>query len=269
MPEFPPGHIYRGGPLDALYHRYHLRCRVEREEDKAYYWPQMERIYARLLPEIEGWQDCRLRSDQALERRLGKDGLRTTLRNAPTGGLQKLTRDNLHRVATQYLSNNTHLVAKFNGDLEGFERCFDGKGKECVYFFLTEIRAHRRRLKYDPSLMFFSLPHDLMIRIGGYDYQHAMTVADPINQSLDIFIWDGAMPVAKREALVRELAAMTGAIHLWYALSGFMGEQYTDADGFHHARYWVEDRYEDAVGGRNRYGSLWVDMLALDKGQNV
>jgi hypothetical protein len=266
MPDFPPGHVYQAGPLDAIYARYCLRCRVEREEDKAYYWPQLERIYDRLLPEIAGWKDCRLRSDQALERRIGKHNPRKTLRNAPTGGLQSLTRERLHNVATRYLSSNAHLRALFDGDRDAYERCFDPKGAECVHFFLTEIRAHRQRLKYDPSLMFLSLPHDLMLRIGGYDWQYTTTAADPINQALDLFIWEGAMPDEKREALVRDIAAMTGAVHVWRAESGFMGETHIDADGAQSLSYWVEDRYEDAIDGRNRYGSKWVDILAGNEG---
>jgi hypothetical protein len=45
MPDFPPGFVYAAAPIDALYWRYSLRCRVEREEDKAYYWPQLAKIH--------------------------------------------------------------------------------------------------------------------------------------------------------------------------------------------------------------------------------
>jgi hypothetical protein len=269
MPDFPSGHVYTSGPLDALYVRYCLRCRVDREDAKAYYWPQLERIYDRVLIDIADWEDCRLFSDQALERRIGKNAMRKTLRKAPTGGLQELTRDRLHKVATRYLSDNAHLCALFDGDRDRYEQYFAPKGSEHVHFLLTEIRAHRQKLAYDRSLTFASLPHDLMLRIGGYDWQYATSASDPINQVLDISVWEGAMPAPKREALVHDIAALTGAVHVWRAESGFIGDSYTDAEGLNRVRYWVEDRYEDAIDGRNRYGSQWIDMLRTEQGKDA
>jgi hypothetical protein len=66
MPDFPPGYVYAGEPLDTPYVRHCLRCRVESEEEKFYYWPRMSRLFDEVLtPLFEGWRDCRLLSDQA------------------------------------------------------------------------------------------------------------------------------------------------------------------------------------------------------------
>ena len=267
MPHFPPGLVYAAMPLDALYWRYSLRCRVEREEDKAYYWPQLSQLHEALLPLIAGWQDIRLNSGQALNRMIGKpdqDGcFRATLRNAPLGGLQKLTRERLEKVGSRFLSDNAHLIDAFGNGGRLDARLFEPRGRERVHFFLTEIFAPERRLKYDRSMTFQAIPHDLYLRIGGYDHQYATSRAHPLNQALDLYLWQGALAEAEADELVRRIGALAHAVHIWKAETGFSGEAYIDPqDGNHKLRYWVGDQIEDAIDGRNRYGSLWTDLLA-------
>jgi hypothetical protein len=263
MPDFPSGYVWQGGACDALYWRYCIRCHVEQENDKAYYWPQMEQIFDLLQPLIAGWQDCRIRADQALERRIGKMQDRGTFENAPVGGLQKLTRERLRVVSTKYLAANEHLVARFRGDNVAADACFTAAHPRRVHFFLTEILAHRKRLKHDASIAFLSLPHDLLLRVGGYDAQNATKAADPINQSLDLYIWQGVMPLEDANALARALGKIAFAKQIWKVESGYIGPTYIDDEGYQRNRYWLEDRVEDAVEGRNRYGALWIDLLAL------
>jgi hypothetical protein len=262
VPNFPPGYVWQGGACDALYWRYCIRCRVEQENDKAYYWPQMEQIFDLLQPLIAGWQDCRIRADQALERRIGKKQHRSAFENAPVGGLQKLTQERLRIVSTKYLSVNDHLLARFRGDKSAADACFTTEHPKRVHFFLTEILAHRKRLKHDESIAFLSLPHDLLLRVGGYEAQYATTAADPINQSLDFYLWQGVLPEKKADALARALGGITFAKHIWKVESGYIGPTYIDDEGYQRSRYWVEDRVEDAVEGCNRYGGRWTDLLA-------
>jgi hypothetical protein len=266
MPLFPPNTIYAGEPLDTLYLRYSLRCHVEREQDKAYHWLTMEKIYDAILPLINGWADCRLNTDQALQRRIGKvaaDGrFRSTFRNAAAGGLQSLTRERLKKVCTLHLSDDALLIDKFaNGGLIN-GHFFTPEHPEWPHFFLTEIMAMKHRLKRARSITHRSMPFDFYLRVGGYDHQYATSATQPINQALDIFVWKDLMPITDSDALVRRIGSLTSAKHIWRAESGFKGASYTDDAGYLKLRHTVEDAIEDAVDGRNRFGSVWVDMLA-------
>jgi hypothetical protein len=265
VPDFPPAFVYKGEPLDALYWRYSLRCRVEREIDKAYYGPQLLAIYDLILPLIDDWADCRLISDQALQRMIGKadaDGtFRATFSNAPVGGLQRLTRDTVQKVGSQYLADNAHLIAKFDDDGRIDPRFFTADHPRCVHFFLTEIFALRRRLRHDRAVVFQSLPHDFTLRIGGYDHQIATSRAHPLNQAIDIAIWQGAISEADADALVESVGAITGARQVWKSETGFRGETFTDEAGTLRLRYGIADQIEDAVDGHNRFGAAWVDVM--------
>jgi hypothetical protein len=271
MPQFPRGYVHTPGPVAERYHCFSIRCHVEREQDKACYWPRLSRIHDLIEPFIRGWADVRLHSDQALRRRVGAtvgpDGsFRVTLRDAPTGGWQKLTRDRLEMVATRYLSNNAHLIDQFEhgGDLD--IRLFPPGGPALPHFFCHEIIGSRTRLKGDGSQLFQFLPHDFRLQIGSHSH-HAVSQADPINQVLALYVWQG---IAAREdvvALVRELGAITDAVHIWHAESGFQGEEYVDAEGRSTLRYSVFDTVEDAVDGRNRFGATWVDLMPRDTAQ--
>jgi hypothetical protein len=266
VPDFPPDHVYAGEPIDAPYWRYSIRCHVEQEIDKAYYWPKLKEIYAVILPLIGDWQDQRLNSDQALQRMIRKpqpDGsFHATLRNAPVGGLQKLTRANLEKVGSKYLSDNDHLIARFeNGGRDHF-RFYEPKGRERAHFFLHEIFALRKRLKHDRSVVYQSIPHDFWLRIGGYEHQHAMSRANPLNQAIDLYIWQGVIAPDAADALVRRIGSLTSARHIWKNESGFKGELYTDDLGYLRLRYAAFDQIEDAVDGCNRFGSRWIDLMA-------
>lgn len=264
MPDFPPGTIYSGEPCDALCWRYSLRCHVEREADKAYYGPKLAEIYEVILPLIGTWQDQRLNSDQALQRMVGNpspDGtFRATLRKAPVGGLQKLTRENLKKVGSKYLADNDHLVARFeNGGRDHF-RFYEPKGRERAFFFLHEIFALRKRLKYEASVVYQSLPHDFWLRVGGYEHQYAMSQAQPVNQAIDLYIWQGAVTADAADALARRIGTLTSARHVWKSETGYKGDQYIDAAGYTRVRFSAYDQIEDAMDGCNRYGSRWVDL---------
>jgi hypothetical protein len=265
VPDFPTDYIYAGEPLDTLYWRYSLRCHVAQENDKAYYAPKLLEIYTAILPLIGGWQDQRLNSDQALQRMIRNpqpDGsFHGTLRNASVGGLQTLTRQNLERVGSKYLADNDHLVARFENGGRDHHRFYESKGRERAHFFLHELFALRKRLKYDRSLMYQSIPHDFWLRIGGYEHQHAMSRADPINQAIDLYIWQGAIALDAADALALRIGSLGSARHVWKAESGFKSALYTDAEGCLRLHYTVYDPVEDAVEGRNRYGSHWVDLI--------
>jgi hypothetical protein len=266
MPDFPRGHIYAGEPCDALVWRYSLRCHVAREPEKAYYASKLAEIYEAILPLIGNWQDQRLNSDQALQRMVGKPGpdgsFRGTLRKAPVGGLQKLTKENLEKVGSKYLADNDHLLARFDHDGKDHARFYEPKGRERVYFFLHEIFALRQRLKYDASIVYQSLPHDFWLRIGGYEHQYAMSCTDPVNQAIDIYIWQGAIASGDADALACRLGALASARHVWKSETGYKGDLYLDAEGYSRLRFSAYDQIEDAIDGCNRYGSRWVDVRA-------
>jgi hypothetical protein len=265
VPNLPPRQIYAGEPCDAIYWRYSLRCHVGREANKAYYWAKLADIYAAILPLIGGWEDQRLNSDQALQRMVGKPepngSFRATLRNAPVGGLQKLTPQNLEKVGSKYLADNDHLRARFDNNGLDHARFYEPKGRERVYFFLHEIFALKKRLKHDRSVMYQSLPHDFWLRVGGYEHQYATSRADPINQAIDIYVWQGAASSDDADALAVRIGALTSARHIWKSETGHKSELYTDTDGNYRLKYSAYDQIEDAVDGHNRYGSRWVDLL--------
>jgi hypothetical protein len=267
MPIFSPGYVHMGGPCPELYVCFSIRGRVEREEDKAHYWPVLSQVYEAISPLISGWQDVRFESDQALERRAGNqqnaDGsFRTTLRKAPLGGLQKLNRERLEVSATRYLSDNAHLVDRFENGGKSHIRFFPPKGPERVHFFRTLIIGSRTRLRYDRSLDFGQIPHDFRLLIGDYAHPHAASRADPINQAIELYFWKPIALDAQIESLVRRIGAICGARHIWRAESGFMGEPCAGAQVYDTVRYSVFDTIEGAVEGANRYGSRWIDVLA-------
>jgi hypothetical protein len=266
MPDFQPGFIYNAQPLDTRYWRYSLRCHVEREEDKAYYWPTMRAIWELLEPRFKGWKDVYLRSDQALERMIGKPGpdgrFRGTFSNAPVGGLQKLTRERLEMVCTRYLSDNAHLIDRFENEGRLHHRFFTPEHPKCVHFFLTEITASRVRTKRDRSMTYRYSPHDFWFQVGGYHHQRHFSRVDKINQALDIYVWKDLWSEAECDALAGAIGVLAGAYQVWRAESGYQGEAYTRDDGNLAVRYSVEDEIEDAIDGCNRYGSRWIDLLA-------
>jgi hypothetical protein len=265
MPDFPPDFVYNGQPLDTPYFRYSLRCHVGREEDKAYYWPTMKAIWDLLEPRLKGWKDIYLRSDQAFERMIGKPGpdggIRLSGSSAPVGGLQKLTRERLEMVCTRYLSDNTHLIDRFENEGRWHHRFFTPDHPKCVYFFLTEITASRVRTKRDRSMTYRYSPHDFWLQVGGYLHQWHFSRADKINQALDMYIWKDLWSAPECDALAKAIGALAGAFEIWRAESGYRGETYTRDDGSIAVRYSVEDEIEDAIDGRNRYGSRWIDLL--------
>jgi hypothetical protein len=252
--------------LPADYIRYCLRCRVEAEADKAYYWPKMSEIYALVVPLIATWKDCRLRSDQALQRYIGKpdaDGpRRSSFRGAALGGIRKLNAASLQEVCTKYLSHNDHLIARFEDKQASLMPFLTPETPEAAYFFLTEIMAHMRPVPRSAAHPFEAAHHDFYLRVGGYEHQYATTRADPINQCLDLFIRRAALPDADLDGFAFALGKATGAVNIWRAESGFIGETYVDEGGYTRARYAVTDAIENAIDGRNRFGSIWVDLLA-------
>ncbi len=266
MPDFPPEFIYNAQPLDTPYLRYSLRCRVAREDDKAYYWPKMQAIWDLLEPRFTGWQDVFLNSDQALDRMIGEpdpDGsYRGTLCNAPVGGLQKMTRERLHKVCTRYLSDNAHMIHRFEHDGRMHARFFRPEHPKCVYFFLTEMTASRKRLKRDRAMTHRYSPHDFWLQVGGYHHQRYFSRADPINQAVDFYVWKNLWGEDASDALAKALGTLVGAVHIWRAESGYRGESVVGEDGNHSVRYSVEDEIEDAIDGCNRFGSRWIDLLA-------
>jgi hypothetical protein len=252
--------------LPADYVRYCLRCRVEDEADKAYYWPKMSKIYALVGPLIENWKDCRLRSDQALQRYIGKpqvDGSqRSSFRGAALGGIRKLNPASLEEVCTKHLNQNAHLIARFEDKQLALTPFLSPETSEAVYFFLTEIMAHMRPVPRSATHPFEAAHHDFYLRIGGYEHQYATTRADPINQCLDLYIRHAALPDADLDGFALALGKMTGAVNIWRAESGFIGDTFVDEEGYSRARYSVMDAIEDAIDGRNRFGSVWIDLLA-------
>jgi hypothetical protein len=252
--------------LPADYVRYCLRCRVEDEAVKAYYWPKMSEIYAQVAPLIAGWKDCRLRSDQALQRYIGKpqaDGSRrSSFRGAALGGIRKLNAASLQDVCTKYLHQNAHLIARFEDKQASLSPFLSPETPEVVYFFLTEIMAHMRPVPPPAARPFEATHHDFYLRIGGYEHQYATTRADPINQCLDLYIRRAALPEADLDGFALALGKATGAVNIWRAESGFIGETLIDEEGYTRASYAVMDAIEDAIDGRNRFGSVWIDLLA-------
>ena len=78
-----------------------------------------------------------------------------------------------------------------------------------------------------------------------------------------MYVWQGALAEKEADAFALRMGALTHAVRIWKAETGFRGDAYIDPqDGNHKLRYWVGDQIEDAIDGRNRYGSLWTDLLA-------
>jgi hypothetical protein len=268
MPNFPIDFIYNGQPLDARYWRYSLRCYVSREDDKAYYWSKMKEIWNELEPKFAGWKDIYLNSDQALFRMIGKPDPDGTYRGsgekAAVGGLQKLSRESLEKVCTKYLSDNAHLIDRFENSGRASHRFFTPAHPKCVHFFLTEITASRTRTRRDKSQTYRYSPHDFWLQVGGYHHQQKFSRQDPINQAIDIYISQDVWNEATSDQLAMSIGALTDAVHIWKSESGFRGTDYVTTEGNMAITYSVEDEIDAAIDGQNRFGSMWLDLLKTE-----
>ncbi len=265
MPDFPSDFIYSGGRLDALYTRYSLRCRVESEDEKLQYWPQIVRLDESLQSALQGWREKKLSTDQALWRLLRVDeegACHVSGRNAPLGGTRNWTRDHLHKISTRYLSDNAHL--KFAFDHEGRipAEFYTAAPAGLVGFLLTEFMASRQRVRRDRSIVFRYAPHDFVLRVGGYHTAHETYRCNNINQYVDFFVSCDAMSRDASDTLALTIGRLAHAKHIYRVDCPFKGSGYTGEDGNFRLRHDVEDGIEDAVEGRNRYGSIWRDLLA-------
>ena len=114
--------------------------KVEKEEDKLYYWKSFEKLYDIVNPIMQDFEFKKVMSDQNFKKllKVTKDGLfKVTFKNAPTGGKLNWNRENCKKLSTKHLWDNEHLIYTFkHGGLEANKKFLEAKGQ------LTEINSH-------------------------------------------------------------------------------------------------------------------------------
>jgi hypothetical protein len=158
------------------------------------------------------------------------------------------------------LADNAHLIARFQ-DADRPAPEVSTERRERVYFFQHEIMGLRRRLKRDSGIMFRFIPHDFFLSVENYYSQERRFHRDALNQSLDIYAWTGLASPADLDRLALKIGRMAPARHVWRAESAYKGAAVADSEGAQVLSCSIEDRVVDAVEGRNRFGSVWTDIL--------
>jgi hypothetical protein len=204
--EMPASYFVEGATENPLWHKWCFVCHVEDENDKLFYWPQLERFYDCLTPAMAGWRFQKMLPSQGFWRRVGPvAALRVTGSNAPVGGWQQFTQANCERVATKFLTENEHLRLRFDGRSDEAFALYPRERPGVIdvsFFWLRAARGQRRSPEHAAEL-YFVLPH------GG------ATRADACNQYFEFFVRSDVMDGSSAASIVDQLAAIGRAIEVY------------------------------------------------------
>jgi hypothetical protein len=192
--------------LNPLWRKWCFVCHVDREDDKLFYRPQFEQLFAAIDPLIARWPFRRMLSSQARWRRVGgDDALRITGTEAPVGGWQNFTPANCHKVATKFLTDNQHLQLRFDGRADESAALYPRQPPGLIDLSFFWLRAARtpRRSPDGPAELYLVMPDS------------GRTRADPCNQYFELFALGDALNVDDLERVVDQLAVIgrATAIH--------------------------------------------------------
>jgi hypothetical protein len=243
---------------DEIFVTYNLRCHIENENDRLFYWPQMEQLYTILNPIMKDWKYKRVHTDIALFRPLRPNKEREnriTGKRANNGGAgNKYTLENVKKVATLFIENNPNLVAIFNNPKADLYDLYQDNPQGLPHIFSMSIYGRINSLKI-PSYMYQA--QSMMHFFLYYDNSIRWSKLDAINQKLNIVIPKYLFSETEMDNLVRLSFATT----IYKSESAFFPVKYSEpVNGLSTWSYQTNENIENAIDGKNNYGKPWVKV---------
>ena len=227
-------------PLNEMYVAYCLNSNTISEKDKLQYWPQQKKLFDLLKPLIKNWKIKKMNSSQSLERTYVRGGTTyTTGKNAPVGGLQNYSLDNIEKVSTKYL----------NKIIEEKTICSNETKQDQFYvsFDFTSIMCSKNKFSVDKSAHMEDAPFDIFIKIK--------------HETIFIYMIKDLMSLNEMNDFVKLIGELACSENIWRAESAFRGEMYTDERGYRMCKFFITDEIRNAINGKNRWGDEWIDIL--------
>ncbi|MFM9945754.1 MAG: hypothetical protein ACKVQB_11030 [Bacteroidia bacterium] len=198
-------------PVNDIYDCYAFICKVDKEEDRLYYWPQWEIFYTLLTPLINDWEFKKVEFEQSFEVLLKspKGGpYRTTAKNAPTGGKRNWTYENNKDISTRHLLNNAHLIYIFNNFGKPFDyaELFPKDKSGLIQMQWGWIQAAKEPRKNVNTVM------DLYIKLGNLNRLQI----DSYNQYLSVFVKRGIFETNVLTEFLKQAYDLTFAEKLYH-----------------------------------------------------
>ena len=191
-------------PVNDIYDCSAFICKVNREEDRLFYWPQWEKFYTLLTPLIKDWEFKKVQFEQSNEVLLKspKGGpYRTTSKNASTGGHRNWTYENNKDISTKHLSNNEHLIYLFNNFGKPFDyaELFPKNNTGLIQMLWGWIHASKEPRKNVNTVM------DLYIKLGNLNRLQV----DSYNQYLYVFVKRGSFEYDVLTEFLKKVCELT------------------------------------------------------------
>lgn len=247
---------------DEIFVTYNLRCRIENENDRLFYWSQMEQLYYILNPIMKDWKYKKVHTDVAIFRPLRpnkKRENRITGVRANNGGVRNnYELENVKKVATLYIENNPNLVASFNDPESNLYDLYQANPQGLPDVFGMSIYGRINTLKI-PSYMYEvqSMMHFALY----YDNYLKFSKKDKINQKLNIVIPKYLFSETEMDNLVRKIGRISFATTIYKSESAFFPAKYCEPiNGYSTWSYSTNENIENAVDGKNNYGKNWVEV---------
>ena len=254
--------IYAAQPINELYTQYCIRGKVEKEASKFFYWAQQEKLFNLLNPLMQNWQYKRIFSDQAYDRPVygpQKVVKRVTAIAAPTGGRNNVFNyANAKKVATLHLPKLLTAQANFNPILYPEPMAIYGQNPDGLpIIFRMEIYGRRNTIKIEKAYCEYESPMDFHLYYSP-DYFNKPLV----NQYINVNMPKDLMPLEDMDNLINQIGVIAFAKDIYRSKSAFLGTFFTDpVDGNYKVSHRINEDIEDAINGKNRFGSTWIKIL--------
>jgi hypothetical protein len=149
MQNYAPSKIFTdGNEQNPIWKKYIVQCHVNNENDKLFYWAQFEKLYFAVTTLLKKCKGLYMYADQAFIRWYWQNKQwYNTGKNAPVGGYQNYNLKNCEKVATKFLSQNDHLVLKFDGKQTESDALYIANKNGLIEFFGFEIFGNIEKQK--------------------------------------------------------------------------------------------------------------------------
>lgn len=203
---------------EDLFTNYTLLCQTQSEDDKIYYWENMQKLIPILDEILKPFSSSKILSWQHFEKLkwLEKDKLyRSSASKAPTGGCIDYSHENLEKTFTIYLKDralhnyiwNYHIGKP---RIKITEKPLDPRGY--ISHYSTIIFGDRNILKRDKSIDWYNRITDFRFQIQFYANQLS---AIGVNQIIDISFRQSYLNDLERDKFVKEIFKIVSGKYLY------------------------------------------------------
>jgi hypothetical protein len=185
--------ITAGNQENKVWKKFYFQCHVENENDKLFYWPQLQQLYYASQELLKNFKGIDLYASQIFERRYFKNNQwYGSASNAPVGGWQKFSFTNCEKVATKFLTQNEHLVLDFEGKREAAEQLYIASKKGLIMFLDFYIYANVLKQKTKgtmPDFAFLFSAHGPKTQMYNqhfqFFYQEDVLIAEAVSKFIE------------------------------------------------------------------------------------